>query len=59
MTHEVRGLFGVLALMGAGWGLTQPLGKIAVSEGYRMFGLVFWQLAISALALLILQVLRG
>ncbi len=42
------GLFGLLALMGAGWGLTQPLTKIAVSEGYRHFGLIFWQLAITA-----------
>lgn len=34
--------------LGAGWGLTQPLSKIAVSGGYRHFGLVFWQMAISA-----------
>ena len=40
-------LIGLLALMGAGWGLTLPLAKIAVSEGYRQFGLIFWQLVIS------------
>jgi drug/metabolite transporter (DMT)-like permease len=40
-----------LVLMGAGWGLTQPLGKIAVSTGYGHFGLVFWQLLIGALLL--------
>ena len=32
---------GVLLIMGAGWGLTQPLSKIAVSTGYRHFGLIF------------------
>ncbi len=52
-------LFVVLALMGAGWGMTQPLSKIAVSEGYRHFGLVFWQLAIGAVILGIVQTLRG
>jgi drug/metabolite transporter (DMT)-like permease len=41
-------LFAMLACLGAGWGLTQPLTKIAVSEGYRQFGLIFWQLAITA-----------
>ena len=34
--------------MGAGWGMTQPLSKIAVSTGYGHFGLVFWQLLIGA-----------
>ncbi|MEL7150001.1 MAG: DMT family transporter [Pseudomonadota bacterium] len=51
-------LFAVLIVMGAGWGLTQPLSKIAVSTGYRHFGLVFWQLVIGALALGIIQVLK-
>ncbi len=41
----------LLVVMGAGWGLTQPLTKIAVSEGYRHFGLVFWQFAIGAVIL--------
>ena len=51
-------LIGVLILMGAGWGMTQPLSKIAVSEGYRHFGLVFWQMAIGAVTLGIIQTLR-
>ena len=51
-------LFFVLVLMGAGWGMTQPLSKIAVSEGYRHFGLVFWQMAIGALALGLVQAWR-
>ncbi|MEM6305488.1 MAG: DMT family transporter [Pseudomonadota bacterium] len=37
---------GILVIMGAGWGLSQPLTKIAVSTGYGHFGLVFWQLVI-------------
>ena len=40
-------LVALLVLLGIGWGVTQPLAKIAVSDGYRHFGLVFWQLAIS------------
>ncbi len=52
-------LFAILALMGAGWGATQPLSKIAVSEGYRHFGLVFWQLAIGAAILSVIQAVRG
>ncbi len=38
--------------------MTQPLAKIAVSEGYRLFGLIFWQLALSTIALAVLQTLR-
>lgn len=37
-----------LILMGAGWGSTQPMTKIAVSTGYGHFGLVFWQLVLGA-----------
>ena len=58
MTREVAFLFAVLALMGAGWGATQPLAKIAVSEGYRHFGLIFWQLALGALILAMVQGIR-
>ena len=59
MTRQSAFLFLVLAIMGAGWGLTQPLSKIAVSEGYRHFGLVFWQMAIGAVALGVVQLARG
>lgn len=48
----------ILAGLGAGWGITLPLTKIAVSEGYRQFGLVFWQLVIGALALAPLMLAR-
>ncbi len=50
--------FLALLLAGAGWGLTQPLAKIAVSDGYRQFGLVFWQLTIGAVTLGIVQAVR-
>lgn len=39
-----------LALIGAAWGLTFPLSKIAVSTGYQPFGILVWQL-IGAVAL--------
>ncbi|MEM9871240.1 MAG: DMT family transporter [Pseudomonadota bacterium] len=44
--HKRLSLVFVLLLLGAGWGLTMPLTKIAVSTGYKHFGLLFWQLAI-------------
>ena len=50
---------GILILMGAGWGLTQPLSKIAVSTGYQHFGLIFWQLIIGASAMACLAVITG
>ena len=52
-------LVAILVVLGAGWGATQPLAKIAVSEGYRHFGLVFWQLAIGALLLGLVTAIRG
>ncbi len=48
-----------LVLIGAAWGATQPLAKVAVSEGYRHFGLIFWQLVIGALILGAVTLLRG
>jgi drug/metabolite transporter (DMT)-like permease len=40
---------GVLIVVGAGWGVTVPLTKIAVSTGFGHFGLIFWQLVIGTL----------
>ena len=48
-----------LLVMGAGWGLTQPLVKIAVSGGHGPMGLVFWQLVIGAILLTVVNSLRG
>lgn len=36
----------VLFVMGAGWGLTMPLAKVATSSGHQPYGLIFWQLVI-------------
>lgn len=41
----------VLLMMGVGWGMTQPLGKLAVSTGHQHFGLIFWQMVVGALVL--------
>ena len=45
--------------MGAGWGATQPLAKIAVSEGYRSFGIIFWQMVVGVVVLGAILILRG
>lgn len=45
--------------MGLGWGLTQPLGKIAASTGHAPFGLIFWQLVVCTLVLGALTLIRG
>ncbi|MBR9841598.1 MAG: DMT family transporter [Rhodobacteraceae bacterium] len=50
---------GILLVLGAGWGITQPLTKIAVSEGYQPFGLIFWQQAIGAVALGAIRLVQG
>ena len=52
-------LLGVLILMGAAWGVTQPLTKIAVTAGHAPLGLIFWQLCIAAVLLVGITVLRG
>lgn len=48
-----------LLVLGAGWGITQPLTKIAVSEGYKHFGLLFWQMALGFLVMSLIGALRG
>lgn len=49
----------VLMALGLGWGLTQPLGKLATSTGHQPFGLIFWQLVICTLVLGALSLARG
>ena len=46
--REILLFSGFLVLMGAGWGATQPLTKIAVSTGYGPFGLLVWQHVLGA-----------
>lgn len=60
MTSRERIFFtGVLILLGAGWGVTVPLTKIAVSTGFGHFGLIFWQLVIGTVLMGSLLLLRG
>ncbi|MEL6549218.1 MAG: DMT family transporter [Pseudomonadota bacterium] len=56
---QVLGFSAILVVLGAGWGITQPLAKIAVSTGYGHFGLIFWQMAITATVLGLVTLLRG
>lgn len=56
---ERWGLVLVLVALGAGWGLTQPMAKIAVTGGHGHFGIVFWQLLLGAIALGAVNAARG
>ena len=56
--REVLSYSAFLVLMGAGWGITQPFTKIAVSTGYGHFGLVFWQLIIGMVLMGVICALR-
>jgi drug/metabolite transporter (DMT)-like permease len=71
-TEETRGLQGggvpgreglahglILVVLGAGWGFTMPMTKIAVSTGYGHFGLIFWQLAIGTAVIAMIALIRG
>lgn len=51
MNRDRLTLIGLLVLIGAAWGLTQPFSKIAVSEGYRHFGIIFWQMTVGGVLL--------
>jgi drug/metabolite transporter (DMT)-like permease len=55
---KTLGLFLVLVLLGAMWGLTMPLTKTAVSTGHGYAGLIVWQLAMAVLLLGILSLIR-
>ncbi|WP_299730131.1 DMT family transporter [uncultured Tateyamaria sp.] len=48
-----------LIVLGAGWGMTMPLTKIAVSTGYKHFGLLFWQMGIGVMVMSAIALLRG
>ncbi len=57
--HSARFFFAVLVVMGAGWGITQPFAKIAVSTGYLHYGLIFWQLVIGAVLMVLICTATG
>lgn len=57
---STRATFGaILVLMGVGWGLTQPLGKIAASSGHGAYGLVVWQQVVCVIVLGAISLARG
>ena len=56
--REVLWFSGILVLMGAGWGATQPLTKIAVSTGYGPFGLLVWQQVLGAALMALVCLIR-
>jgi len=56
-TH--KGLVAALIVIGAAWGLTIPLMKIAVSTGYQQFGLIFWELVIIILCASLISGFQG
>ncbi len=58
MTRSRLLLLVLLIGMGALWGITQPLSKIAVNAGHRHIGIIFWQFAIGAGALGVFNALR-
>lgn len=49
----------VLVTLGAGWGVTVPLTKIAVSTGFGHYGLIFWQLVFGSVLMAIISLVRG
>jgi drug/metabolite transporter (DMT)-like permease len=54
-----RAGLGALLFLGASWGLTIPLTKLAVSTGHPPMGLIFWQALIGACVLGLLRLATG
>lgn len=52
-------LLAALLVLGAGWALTIPLTKIAVSTGHQPLGLIFWQTIIGTVLLGTFLTVRG
>lgn len=57
--RQRRGYVAMVIVLGLGWGMTQPLGKLATTSGHGPFALIFWQLVICVLVLGALSLLRG
>ncbi len=51
-------LGGAMLVLAAGWGITIPLTKIAVSTGHSFAGLIFWQLVIGVLVMVPISLIR-
>jgi drug/metabolite transporter (DMT)-like permease len=58
LSRKLGPMFALL-IMGAGWGITLPMSKIAVSTGHQPLGLVFWQMVIGAVLLGAIVFVRG
>lgn len=52
-------LYLVLLVLGAGWGLTVPLAKVALEGGFRQIGLIFWSALLGGFVLGALMLIRG
>lgn len=52
-------LLGLLALLGAGWGLSGVLAKPIVEAGHGTFGIILWQMVVGTIVLGGMTVLRG
>jgi len=48
-----------MLLIGVLWGGTLPLSQIAVSTGYKPFGLIFWQVVLGVILLGVVLLMRG
>lgn len=53
------GYYVALLGMGAAWGLVFPITKIAVSTGYKPFGILVWQMVIGVFLMGTFTLLRG
>ncbi|WP_113910491.1 DMT family transporter [Roseovarius dicentrarchi] len=58
-TRPDLGPYVILLAMGAGWGLSVPLAKLAVSTGHQPLGLIFWQEVVIVAMLGMICALRG
>jgi drug/metabolite transporter (DMT)-like permease len=47
MTRDAALPWLALIVFGAGWGLMQPMNKIAVDGGFEPFGIMVWQGAVT------------
>jgi len=50
--------YGALIIMGAIWGAVFPITKIAVSSGYKPFGIMVWQLVVALVLSVLVLLMR-
>lgn len=53
------GIYAVLLVAGAAWGLSTPVQKVMVSTGHPPLGLIFWQFVFGAVALALVILVRA